>query len=223
MNARSLRLLAVVVAAGLAVAALVWWRGGPEETAAPGTSQPAAAPAGASPSRAAPTPQAAAPAPPAAPAAPAPNGKTFPTEPGPSPDAPKPAFAYRPASLLRFSSGEPAASAGDDASHPTLRRLIALVSADSAQQAQMRELWKAHEDGRRALWAVAYPRTSGPRLLDRVKLRELDDAFRAGLTGLLRPDQLEKFVSEVIPSTEEPQVQEVWGIGDTPPKPAGRQ
>ena len=205
-----------MAAAAVAVVGGVWWA----LSARPSGGEPAAvAPASAPPFTPATSAAAPGPAPPAAPApalASAPSGKTFPNEPGPSPDAPKPTTGYRPATWLRLSSGEPAKSSAGDASHPTLLRIFEVTGADSAQQAQLRGLWKVHEDGRRALFATAYPRVSGPRMLDRDELRKLDAALRAGCGGVLRVDQQEKLLAELPPSSQEPQTQETWDKAKQP-------
>lgn len=144
-------------------------------------------------------------------AVPSAAGKTFPTEPGPDPALVARAKAnYRPAGYLRFSSGEPSKDRGGDTSSPTLLRLLALLQPDAGQQAQILELWKQHEDGRRALMPVSR-RMSGPPLLNPDKLRELDGALRSGLfSRVLRPEQAERLALELPPSDAPPQVTEMY-------------
>jgi hypothetical protein len=141
---------------------------------------------------------------------PAPNGKTFPTEPGPSPDAPKPTTGYRPAAYLRFNSGEPPRSGGDDGSNPTFLRILELTQADTAQQPRLLEAWHAHEEVRRALWVTARPRFSGPRLLDPEKLREADAVLLTGLSAVLRPEQAARLAAELPPARFSPQPVEAF-------------
>jgi hypothetical protein len=141
------------------------------------------------------------------------TGKTFPTEPGPDPAAVASAKAhYRPATYLRFSAGEPARDPGADAANPSLLRMLALVKADPEQEAQIRDLWKQHEDGRRALVPVNR-RMSGPTMLNPEKLRELDGALRAALfSKVLRPEQAERLALELPPADAPPQVTEMYDM-----------
>lgn len=196
----------------------------PERTAAPIPPNTAPTPSGNTqpPLQRPPAPPAPA-QPPAEPAA-TPASKKLPNEPGPTPGA-KPPLPYRPAVFLRFSSGEPAQQAGDDFSHRNFRRILEAAAPDAVQESKLRALWKTHEDARRELWARAVPRVSGPRMLDRDQLRELDLALRTGLLGALRPDQQERLLAELPPVSSEPQPQESFeeaekGIEPGLPRPA---
>lgn len=81
-----------------------------------------------------------------------------------------------------------------------LRRILNVTEATPEQQAQIRELWHAHEDGRRTLQAAAPPRQSGPPVLDLRKLQELDFRFESSVVaGVLQPQQRDRLVAEIYP------------------------
>lgn len=123
--------------------------------------------------------------------------------PKPIPGAPPPnmprMMPYRPAKYLLYSEDRPAKVAENDKSQKVLARIFDLTAADSTQQSKILEFWRVHEDGRRVLWASAYPRVSGPRMLDPEKLEELDSAFEDSLFGVLRPDQKASLSQELPP------------------------
>jgi hypothetical protein len=108
-------------------------------------------------------------------------------------------MAYRPAKFLLFSEDRPARSPDEDRAQPVLKRIFELTSADSTQQSKILEFWRVHEDGRRVLWAAAFPRVSGPRMLDPEKLEELDSTFEDSLFGVLQPAQKEPLARELPP------------------------
>jgi hypothetical protein len=105
---------------------------------------------------------------------------------------------YRPANYLRLSNGEPARSPADDTDHATLRRIEALLQPDPQQSAKIGELWRTHEDGRRALLPVK-KRLSGPTLLDPEKLKVLDASLLGGLEQVLNPEQRQRLRLELAP------------------------
>jgi hypothetical protein len=108
-------------------------------------------------------------------------------------------MAYRPASYLYYSAGSPAKDPRDDDNQPALRRIVEVTQPDGTQQEKLRAAWRIHEDARRVLWAEAYPRVSGPRMLDPAKLEVADAAFESAALNLLRPDQGERLSQEVPP------------------------
>ena len=108
---------------------------------------------------------------------------------------------YRPASFLLYSDGKPAREAGaDDDAQPVLARIFEITHADPTQQVKIREFWHTHENGRRVLWAQAYPRVSGPRMLDPEKLEELDVEFESAMFGILQPSQKQALSQELPPA-----------------------
>lgn len=116
------------------------------------------------------------------------------------------AMPYRPAQLLRYSGDSPAKSSGDDDSSPMLGRLFEVTHADAAQQAEIKTNWRTHEDRRRMLWAEAYPRVSGPRILDWKQVMQLDGVFDSALAKILRPAQRTRLLEEMPPPGEPPPV-----------------
>ena len=129
-----------------------------------------------------------------------------PADPAPmsGPGAAPRAMPYRPAKLLRYSEDSPAESPGDDDSAPVLARIFAVTHADAAQQAGIKTYWKTHEDQRRLLWAQAYPRVSGPRILDWQQVMQVDGAFDTALAKVLRPAQRTRLLEEMPPPGEIP-------------------
>lgn len=133
----------------------------------------------------------------------------------PVPGPPR-AMPYRPAELLIYSQQQVAESPDQDASSPTLARIFEVTRADETQQEQIRARWRTHEDGRRILFAAAYPRISGPRILDHDKLAELDLAFEAALfSEILRPAQRSRLAQELPRPGQQAPTPQVY---TTPPK-----
>lgn len=120
---------------------------------------------------------------------------------------PQRAMPYRPASYLYYSEGRPAKTPSDDDAQATLQRILDVTQADAAQAAKIRASWRTHEDGRRVLWASAFPRMSGPRILDPEKLEELDSNFETDVFDVLRPPQRQRLSQELPPA----------GVPRTPP------
>lgn len=195
MSAQKKWLGAGVLAVLVVVAAAVALRSRVDERAA---SQPAAA-AGAEPRSAVPGREPGARAEPEGQPAAAPvEAKLNPNIPTMSPN--DRVMAYRPAKFLYYSEDSPAKSAADDDAQPVLKRIFELTQADGPQQVQVRGFWKTHEDKRRALWAAAYPRASGPRILDAEKLEEVDSEFESSVFTILKPAQRQALTQELPPA-----------------------
>jgi hypothetical protein len=115
------------------------------------------------------------------------------------PPKPPRVMPYRPAKFFLYSEDRVARHEADDESQPALRRIFELTRADPRQQSLIRSFWHIHEDGRRVLYAQAFPRVSGPRILDAQKLEELDTEFESSMFGVLQPDQREDLQQELPP------------------------
>lgn len=108
-------------------------------------------------------------------------------------------MAYRPARFLLYSEDRPARHPEEDAAQPVLQKIFDITKADSPQRDRILVAWREHEDARRVLWAAAFPRRSGPRILDPEKLEELDSSFETTVFDVLRADQKEALSMELPP------------------------
>ena len=106
---------------------------------------------------------------------------------------------YRPAKYLLYSEDNVFRHGESDFEQPVFKKIVELTKPDQRQESLLRAFWKIHEDQRRTLWAEAFPRVSGPRILDNAKLEDADLAFESSVFGVLRPEQQQDLRDEVPP------------------------
>jgi hypothetical protein len=126
-----------------------------------------------------------------------------------APGAPQPVIAQEnamptggPAPAVVLSKDPPAAdSSGDDAS-PSLGQVLAVTKPDAQQESQIRQLWKAHEDARRALLAKPPLSAAPAEVTLKLPLRRLDGEFEMALVSkkVLSQDQIDRLVEALHPS-----------------------
>ncbi len=104
---------------------------------------------------------------------------------------------YRPARMLVYSEDSVSMNPAFDDHNWALQRILEVTAADVGQAVRIRELWRAHEDGRRFLWMQALDLKSRDRILDPAMLAKLDGAFEADLLNkVLNPDQAVRILAE---------------------------
>ena len=106
-------------------------------------------------------------------------------------------FPYRPARLLAYSEDPVSLDPTKDDGNWALRRIFETLQPDAGEAERIRELWRAHEDGRRFLWVQAEDRSSGPRRLNAAQVARLDAAFESDLLNkVLTPEQGVRLLAE---------------------------